>query len=97
MKYQSVHDFLMDQKFREWIAHPNRELNLYWEKFIQENSKKLDMIKEAKEILLNLYDFQHVISEERINIIWEKVRQETEKEQGQENHVIVVPLNSELF
>lgn len=46
--------YLDDEKFVDWIAHPNRENDRYWADFIKENPEEKKHIELLKECLLSL-------------------------------------------
>ncbi len=96
-KTYTTEDFVLDQKFRNWILKPNTDLNLFWENFINDNPVKLNDIKEAIDIIQNLHDFQHTLSVEKVNNIWKKIENKKNDETGiapSTNHK-VIPINSQ--
>ena len=42
MKYlnYTVEDFVLDKEFREWVIKPNKELNLYWQNWLEKHPEK---------------------------------------------------------
>ena len=56
MKYTnySVDDFLLDEKFKNWVKNPNEELDFFWNSWVENHPDKLDQLLKAKEIILSL-------------------------------------------
>lgn len=95
-KTYTTEDFVLDQKFRNWILKPNTELNLFWEKFIDDNPGKLNDLKEAINIIQNLHDFKYTLSVEKVNYMWMKIEQKTnEKIEIAPSTNKVIPINSQ--
>jgi hypothetical protein len=38
----SVEDFVLDERFRKWIFHPNAKSNLFWEKYLDDHPGKIN-------------------------------------------------------
>ncbi|EOZ91563.1 putative anti-sigma factor [Indibacter alkaliphilus LW1] len=49
-----IKDLLEDLEFIRWVKKPDKDLNLYWERWIASNPDRIEDIKLAKQILLNL-------------------------------------------
>lgn len=49
-----IKDLLEDLEFIRWVRQPDNDLNLYWERWIASNPERIEDIKSAKQILLNL-------------------------------------------
>lgn len=49
-----IKDLLEDLEFIRWVRQPDKDLNLYWERWIASNPDRIEDIKLAKQILLNL-------------------------------------------
>ncbi len=95
-KTYTTEDFVLDQKFRNWILKPNTELNLFWESFINDNPGKLKDVKEAIDIILNLHDFKYTLSIEKVNSIWKKIDDKTNREIETAHSINkVIPINSQ--
>lgn len=45
---------MTDPEFVRWVKSPEKELNAYWQKWMQANPENLTTLKEAKEILLRV-------------------------------------------
>eukprot|EP00388_Colpodella_angusta_P016025 GDKJ01039723.1.p1 GENE.GDKJ01039723.1~~GDKJ01039723.1.p1 ORF type:complete len:372 (-),score=52.07 GDKJ01039723.1:172-1287(-) len=44
-------DFVWDINFRIWVLSPNREVNAFWEKWLEENPDKTAQVDKAKSII----------------------------------------------
>ncbi|MFC4874395.1 FecR family protein [Negadavirga shengliensis] len=49
-----VEDFVLDPDFKKWVLNPDRETNIIWEKCLEDYPEKVDQVKVAREILINL-------------------------------------------
>lgn len=54
----NIEDFLADEEFIRWVKHPDKELNVFWRRWIQLNPDKRDLLIKAREIMLNTH-FEH--------------------------------------
>lgn len=56
MRYSkySLFDFVEDESFQEWVMRPNKDSNFFWESFMANHHDKVNMIAEAKEIILSI-------------------------------------------
>lgn len=45
--FEQVEDFLMDEKFRNWVLNPNEELTSYWDNWLSRNPDKEGLLQEA--------------------------------------------------
>jgi transmembrane sensor len=62
-----IEDFVWDSGFRQWVLAPNREINAFWQQWIEQNSDKLVIIEQAKTIVNTLKINSPTISEEEID------------------------------
>ena len=62
-----IEDFVWDTGFRQWVLTPNREINAFWQEWIEHNSDKLATIEQAKTIINTLKINSPTISEEEID------------------------------
>ena len=55
-KYEDyqLQDFIADQSFEEWVNHPTRESNLFWEKWLETHPHQKETIKNAQLVLKSL-------------------------------------------
>lgn len=75
-KRYSIEEFILDKKFRNWILYPDQETNAFWEKWLVQNPHKLEVIIQARELLLELPEVRHVYKQEREDRLWNKIVQE---------------------
>lgn len=72
----SVEDFVLDPGFKSWVLHPDRNDSVLWEEHLEKNPQKLEEIKQAREILLNLSSKSFRISPNDKNDLWTKIEEE---------------------
>jgi ferric-dicitrate binding protein FerR (iron transport regulator) len=53
----SIENFIMDEKFQEWVKYPTIENNFFWENWLRQNPHKEKEVKQARLIILSL-DFK---------------------------------------
>jgi ferric-dicitrate binding protein FerR (iron transport regulator) len=53
----SIENFIMDEKFQEWVKYPTIENNFFWENWLRLNPHKEKEVKQARLIILSL-DFK---------------------------------------
>ena len=90
MPNYTLEDYLNDDSFIQWVLQPNEALDVKWNKFIEDNSKEKAKIDQAKDLLLNIHtrtfsEFDHEISEEKLNNIWANIEQSLQKSKSQNN------------
>ena len=90
----SIEDFALDKKFRRWILEEDVALNDFWAGWIKKYPHKINTLKEARKIVLNLPDVQHNISQERIDEIWEHVEGAMDKKPSDKQEGRLVPFNA---
>ncbi|MEA5257484.1 FecR family protein [Arcicella aquatica] len=47
----NTEDFVWDINFRNWVLSPNREVNAFWEKWLEANPEKTPQVEKAKSIV----------------------------------------------
>lgn len=62
-KNYSVEDFVQDLRFRSWVKNPSREEDHIWQEWMRENADNVEMIEEARAIILSV----HPINTENIS------------------------------
>jgi hypothetical protein len=68
-----VEDFVMDKGFRDWVLHRKVAQTVYWELWVDQHPEKYQVIKEARQIILILYNqFSHK-TEQEVEARWEEV------------------------
>lgn len=53
----SIENFIMDEKFQEWVKYPIIENNFFWENWLRQNPHKEKEVRQARLIILSL-DFK---------------------------------------
>ncbi len=74
-KKYSVEDFILDKCFLQWVLNPSKEINIYWEKYVRSHPGQIQLIKQARDIILKIPKIQYRLKEEEIHQIWEKIQQ----------------------
>lgn len=94
ISHWTVEDFVLDPGFRKWVLFPDTETNIFWEGLVFGNPGKLEEVKLAREILINLSARSFSFSAHDIEELWKKVELETEDmgEDGEAGRI--VPLNA---
>ncbi len=79
-----IEDFVWDTDFRQWVLSPNREINAFWEEWIEQNSDKMAIIEQAKVIVnalkINSPSIKQQEIDERINQTISKINDTEEYE-----------------
>jgi len=91
----SVDDFVLNDGFREWVLSPNSEVNLVWEKRINEHPEKLKEIKVAKELLVNFPVNSYSLSDQDKVALWERIDQTTDGMISVTPEKKVIPLHAQ--
>ncbi|MDN5199881.1 FecR domain-containing protein [Fulvivirgaceae bacterium BMA10] len=97
-KQYTIEDFVMDIEFRRWVLEPDKELNLFWENWLEDNPDKVEIIREAIEVIKKLPVEKHLLSPEEINTITQKIENEIdefEQSNTASNGGTVIPLNAD--
>ena len=57
-KYEKfeLEDFVEDDCFRHWVMDPKEEENRQWQKFIEKHPEKVEIIEQAKVLVIGLYE-----------------------------------------
>ena len=67
-------DFILDKEFSLWILYPDKELNQFWNSFIEEYPEKGTLIRDAAFIIKSLQPLEQEVPERRLNLILQKVK-----------------------
>lgn len=78
-KYHATEDFILDKDFTYWVLHPNGELDMFWDSFINEHPERETQIRDAVLIIKSLQPFQQEIPQQRLNAILQKLKRPDEK------------------
>jgi len=88
----TIEEFATDPSFRQWVLNPNRESNMYWEKWIKNHPECLPTIKKAHKLVRMEWMPRERLSEPEIEELWEEIEavmQETDEDEESQ----VVPIN----
>jgi len=91
----TVEDFVLDPEFRKWVLSPNGSAKFYWEEYLKKNPSKLNDIKLARKLLLNMAWNSAEVSESRLEAAWQKIDQAVQEIQMDSLEKKVIPLNSQ--
>lgn len=72
-KNYSVHDYLTDPTFRQWVEDPSQELDSYWQEWMRRHAGCESKIREARELLVALKFDVHQISDIEKRTIWQSI------------------------
>jgi ferric-dicitrate binding protein FerR (iron transport regulator) len=72
MKYvhYTVEDFVMDSYFQEWVQHPTKETNIFWERWLIDNPSKAETIAEARAIVQSIQFDSKPMPADKAEQIW---------------------------
>ena len=78
MKYThyKTFDFVKDEYFKSWVFSPNEDSDFFWKSFIENHPHKMEMVMEAKALLLSIQftgENPSSPSAEDRNAIYEKI------------------------
>lgn len=59
-------DFALLESFRKWILQPDRESNIFWSEWLENNPEKLDVIESARKIVENMPAAHHQLTDQEI-------------------------------
>lgn len=66
-----ISELIYDEKFIQWVLHPDRSSNLYWENFIKENPARKSEIHEAKFIIKSLNKKERGLDDTSVKDMWD--------------------------
>jgi transmembrane sensor len=78
-KYQTTEEFILDKDFTYWVLHPDKELDRFWQSFINENPEKEAQIRDAVLIIKSLKPSDQEVPQERLDAILRKLRRPDKK------------------
>ncbi len=71
----SVHDFVMDDFFRQWVQQPTANTDSFWNAWLSGHPEKRALIEEARLIVQHVSFPVEPMPQESIHKIWEKLEQ----------------------
>ena len=78
----STEDFVLDPAFRKWALNPDAEIKVVWEGILVQYPEKLEKVKNAREILMNMSIGSHQPLPGDKDRLWRKVVEEIEGKQS---------------
>lgn len=72
-KYNTVNDFLNDDSFKNWALKSQLTDVSFWDFWLENNPDKIEIAQEAKDIIVGLKFKSKTVSEEKINLEWNKL------------------------
>lgn len=84
--------------FRDWVQHPNKERNHYWEKWMQANPEKIGDLKKAREFIERMtFKTDQLQAEELDNILLRIVSGESSCRYSEEQERVLSERHSGLL
>ncbi|CAM1362903.1 Anti-sigma factor [Tenacibaculum xiamenense] len=77
--YNTIHDFLDDQSFKNWAFNSRLSDVSFWDFWLKNNPHKKDLAFEARDILLGINFKKNNIPEEKIDFEWNKLETKLKK------------------
>lgn len=74
-------DFLLDPDFKQWVLHPNNELDEYWRSVINTHPTQYNTVHKAIKIVKNLPVVDHDIHVGK-DVLWNKIEKRLDNEHG---------------
>lgn len=62
-KYYKLEDFLTDDEFKRWVLNRDRQLDLFWKKWLDAHPEQRSTVQKAREIMLMIRFDQHNVEE----------------------------------
>ena len=72
--FNTIEEFILDDEFSSWVMRPERELDQFWNSFIQEYPEKEKYIRTATFIIQSLQPKEPEVSPQRLRFIFQKVK-----------------------
>jgi transmembrane sensor len=70
----SVNDFVTDDYFQYWVAHPAEEsASVFWQAWLRQHPEKREDVEEARAILESIRFSNHTLSHEDLTELWDRV------------------------
>lgn len=73
--YNTLHDFVMDAHFCEWVYGGNPEADMYWRAWIEAHPEKTALVRKARLLVLNLKTERNSLSKNDKALIWAKIQE----------------------
>ncbi|MCC5929029.1 MAG: FecR family protein [Cyclobacteriaceae bacterium] len=91
----SVEDFVLDPSFRKWVLEEDASAHKYWTAYISQHPGKVEVLRKARKLLLNIPESNYIISDKQTDSIWQNILQQIEnQEKAVQSMTPVVEINS---
>jgi transmembrane sensor len=91
----SVEDFVLDPSFRMWVLEEDASAHKYWTAYISEHPGKIEELRKARLVLLNMPDSKYIITDQQADHIWQNILQQIDSNVSNEvSATPVVDINS---
>jgi len=77
--YQTTEDFILDKDFAYWVLQPDKNLDTFWNSFIEEYPEKESQIRDAVLIIKSLQPVGQEVPQQKLNAILQKLNRPDEK------------------
>jgi transmembrane sensor len=94
----TAEDFALDPYFRKWVLHPNKGTDMFWEEWLTKHPEKTHLVKEGRDLVLNLTGIKDSMSDREIDMLWHSIDyQVSNGSSSAEPRQKVIPLNAVVF
>lgn len=62
----TLEEFVFDPTFQDWVKHPTRETDAYWQHWLDQHPEKRTEVEQARQIVLGIRVEQPTVSDEQI-------------------------------
>lgn len=94
-KLSAPEDFLLEDRFCEWVASQKKEHHEFWQKWMKENQKLIPVLEEAEQLFKVLHlrstPEQELMASEHLELAWQSIS--LQRKAGQK----IVPLRRRRF
>ena len=74
-QFQTTEDFILDKEFTNWINHPDKQRDEFWNSFISAYPEKKEQIRDAALIIKSLQPIQPEVSQQKLHEIYQQISQ----------------------
>jgi transmembrane sensor len=74
INYQTTEDFILDKEFIHCVLHPDKELDRFWELFIQEHPEKETQIRDAALLIKSLQPLGQEVPQQTLDEILQNIK-----------------------
>lgn len=74
IQYRTTEEFILDKEFSDWVLHPDKELDQFWNSFLMEHPDKAVPIRDAALIINALRPLDQEVSQEKLNDVYRRIR-----------------------